>query len=140
MTMFNRDSKQVRIDTLIARSVRVNGDVEFAGGLHLDGQVAGGVRADSANPSSLSVSDTGSIEGPVEVTDLVLHGAVRGDIVARGRVVLGASARVQGNVYYGVIEMTLGAQIAGKLVRLDQGQGEGQGKDQGKDQSAAEPA
>jgi cytoskeletal protein CcmA (bactofilin family) len=136
MTMFNRDSKQVRIDTLIARSVRVNGDVEFAGGLHLDGQVAGGVRADSANPSSLSVSDTGSIEGPVEVTDLVLHGAVRGDIVARGRVVLGASARVQGNVYYGVIEMTLGAQIAGKLVRLDQGQGEGQGKDQ----SAAEPA
>jgi cytoskeletal protein CcmA (bactofilin family) len=136
MTMFNRDSKQVRIDTLLARSVRVNGDVEFAGGLHLDGQVAGGVRADSANPSSLSVSDTGSIEGPVEVTDLVLHGAVRGDIVARGRVVLGASARVQGNVYYGVIEMTLGAQIAGKLVRLDQGQGEGQGKDQ----SAAEPA
>lgn len=136
MTMFNRDSKPARIDTLIARSVRVSGDVEFAGGMHLDGQVAGGVRADPATPSSLSVSDTGSIEGPVEVTDLVLHGAVRGDIVARGRVVLGASARVEGNVHYGVIEMTLGAQIAGKLVRLDQGQGEGQGKDQG----AAEPA
>ena len=122
MTMFNRDSKPLRIDTLIARSVRVNGDVEFAGGLHLDGQVAGGVRADPANPSSLSVSDTGSIEGPVEVTDLLLHGAVRGDIVARGRVVLGASARVEGNLYYGVIEMTLGAQIAGKLVRLEQAQ------------------
>jgi cytoskeletal protein CcmA (bactofilin family) len=120
MTMFNRDSKQVRIDTLIARSVRVNGDLEFAGGMHLDGQVAGGVRADPASPSSLSVSDTGTIDGPVEVTDLVLHGAVRGDIVARGRVVLGASARVQGNLYYGVIEMTLGAQIAGKLVRVDQ--------------------
>ncbi|MGB6488549.1 MAG: polymer-forming cytoskeletal protein [Steroidobacteraceae bacterium] len=122
MTMFNSDSKPVRIDTLIARSVRVNGDVEFAGGLHLDGRVAGGVRADPSNPSSLSVSDTGSIEGPVEVTDLLLHGAVRGDIVARGRVVLGASARVEGNLYYGVIEMTLGAQIAGKLVRLEQAQ------------------
>ncbi|MFZ0500244.1 MAG: polymer-forming cytoskeletal protein [Steroidobacteraceae bacterium] len=119
MTMFNRDSKPARIDTLIARSVRVSGDVEFAGGMHLDGQVAGGVRADPATPSSLSVSDTGSIEGPVEVTDLVLHGAVRGDIVARGRVVLGASARVAGNLCYGVIEMTLGAQIEGKLVRLD---------------------
>lgn len=119
--MFNRDSKPLRIDTLIARSVRVNGDVEFAGGLHLDGQVAGGVRADPKSAASLSVSDTGSIEGPVEVTDLVLHGTVRGDIVARGRVVLGASARVEGNLYYGVIEMTLGAQIAGKLVRLDDG-------------------
>lgn len=122
MSMFNRDSKPVRIDTLIARSVKVNGDLEFAGGLHLDGRVAGGVRADPKSPASLSVSDTGSIEGPVEVTDLLLHGAVRGDIVARGRVVLGASARVEGNLYYGVIEMTLGAQIAGKLVRLEQAQ------------------
>jgi cytoskeletal protein CcmA (bactofilin family) len=123
MSMFNRDSKPVRIDTLIARSVKVNGDLEFAGGLHLDGRVAGGVRADPKTPASLSVSDTGSIEGPVEVTDLVLHGAVRGDIMAPGRVVLGASARVEGNLYYGVIEMTLGAQITGRLVRLEQSEG-----------------
>jgi cytoskeletal protein CcmA (bactofilin family) len=33
--------------------------------------------------------------------------------------VLGATARVEGNVYYGIIEMTLGAQIVGKLVRLE---------------------
>jgi cytoskeletal protein CcmA (bactofilin family) len=122
--MFKSDAKPARIDTLIARSVRVHGDVEFAGGLHLDGQVTGGVRADPqiAGPSSLSVSDTGSIEGSVEATDVVLHGSVRGDILARGRVVLGASARVEGSVYYGVIEMTLGAQITGKLVRLASGE------------------
>ena len=120
--MFKSDSKPARIDTLIARSVKVHGDVEFAGGLHLDGQVMGGVRAESQPPASLSVSETGSIEGPVEVTDLILHGTVRGDIIARGRLVLGASARVEGNVYYGVIEMTLGAQIAGKLVRLESGE------------------
>ena len=108
----------VRIDTLIARSVRVHGDLEFAGGLHLDGHVEGNVRADPQSPATLSVSDTGSIEGSVEATEVVLHGTVRGDIVARGRVVLGASARVEGDVHYGVIEMTLGAQITGRLVRL----------------------
>ena len=48
----------------------------------------------------------------------MLNGTVNGDIVAPGRVVLGATARVQGNVYYGVIEMTLGAQIMGKLTRI----------------------
>lgn len=116
--MFKDDSKPARIDTLIARSVKVQGDVEFAGGLHLDGTVTGGVRADPKSPSALSVSGTGSIEGPVEVTDITLHGTVRGDIVARGRVVLGASAKVEGNVFYGVIEMTMGARITGKLVRL----------------------
>jgi cytoskeletal protein CcmA (bactofilin family) len=116
--MFNRDTKQARIDTLIGRASRVQGDLEFSGGLHLDGSIAGNVRADPVEGSSLSISETGSIEGNVEAWNVMLNGTVRGDIVARERVVLGATARVQGNVYYGVIEMTLGAQIMGKLTRI----------------------
>ena len=116
--MFGRDSKQARIDTLIGKASRVHGDLEFAGGLHLDGSIAGNVRADPSQDSSLSVSETGSIEGNVEAGNVMLNGSVTGDILARHRVVLGATARVQGNVYYGVIEMTLGAQIMGKLTRL----------------------
>lgn len=123
--MFSRDSKQTRIDTLIGKASRVHGDLEFAGGLHLDGSIAGNVRADPVEGSSLSVSETGSIDGNVEVDSLMLNGAVRGDIVARGRVVLGATAQVQGNVYYGVIEMTLGAQIMGKLTRITEAAPEG---------------
>jgi cytoskeletal protein CcmA (bactofilin family) len=116
--MFNRDTKQARIDTLIGKASRVNGDLEFAGGLHLDGSIAGNVRADPGQSSSLSVSETGSIAGNVDVDNIMLNGSVRGDIVARGRVVLAATAQVHGNVYYGVIEMTLGAQIMGKLTRI----------------------
>jgi len=113
--MFTRDSKQ--IDTLIGKSVRVRGDIDFEGGLHLDGHVAGAVRADEAGAATLSVSETGSVEGTVHVPNVVLNGSVKGDIHARERLVLGATARVEGNVYYGTIEMTLGAQIIGKLVR-----------------------
>jgi|SRR5579872_2020617 len=116
--MFTRDSKQPRIDTLIGKAARVNGDLEFSGGLHLDGTIAGNVRAEPSEGSSLSVSESGSIDGAVEVPNVMLNGSVKGDIVASGRIVLGATARVQGNVYYGVIEMTLGAQIMGKLTRL----------------------
>jgi cytoskeletal protein CcmA (bactofilin family) len=116
--MFNRDTKQARIDTLIGKASRVHGDLEFAGGLHLDGTIAGNVRADPSEGSSLSISETGSIEGNVEAENVMLNGTVRGDILARGRIVLGATASVQGNVYYGVIEMTLGAQIMGKLTRV----------------------
>jgi cytoskeletal protein CcmA (bactofilin family) len=116
--MFTRDSKQMRIDTLIGKAARVHGDVEFAGGLHLDGSIAGNVRSDQAPGSTLSVSETGSIEGAVEVPNVILNGTVRGDIHARERVVFGATAKVEGNVYYGVIEMTLGAQIMGKLMRV----------------------
>ncbi len=120
--MFGRDSKaNGRIDTLVGKSAKVQGDLEFTGGLHLDGRVAGNVRADNDPTATLSVSETGSIEGSVDVPSIVLNGSVRGDIVARDRVVLGATAKVQGNVHYGVIEMTLGAEIKGKLVPLPTG-------------------
>ena len=117
--MFNRDPRETRIDTLIGKAARVHGDIDFRGGLHLDGQVTGAVRSEESRGSTLSVSETGSIEGGVQVPNVVLNGTIRGDIHALERVVLGATARVEGNVYYGIIEMTLGAQIIGKLVRLE---------------------
>ncbi|HLJ39700.1 MAG TPA: polymer-forming cytoskeletal protein [Steroidobacteraceae bacterium] len=116
--MFSRESRPPHIDTLIGKGVRVQGDIDFLGGMHLDGAIAGNVRSDSAPESTLSVSETGSIDGSVEVPNVILQGQVRGDIRAAERVVLGATARVEGDVYYGVIEMTLGAQIMGKLVRI----------------------
>jgi cytoskeletal protein CcmA (bactofilin family) len=115
--MFTRHSRP-RIDTLIGAAVRVAGDVEFEGGLHLDGRVAGNVRAVRSAGSTLTVSETGFIEGAVTVPDIELHGTVKGDIRASARVVIGATARIEGNVFYGVIEIALGAQIMGKLVRL----------------------
>lgn len=116
--MFTRDSRPPRIDTLIGKAAHVHGDVDFQGGLHLDGHIDGAVRSDEAPESSLWVSESGSIQGAVRVPNVVLNGTVKGDIHARERVVLGATARVEGDVYYGIIEMTLGAQIVGKLVRL----------------------
>jgi cytoskeletal protein CcmA (bactofilin family) len=116
--MFTREPKQARIDTLIGKTARVHGDLEFAGGLHLDGSVIGNVRSDRAPSSTLSVSEGASIEGTVDVPNVRLDGTVKGNIHAPGRVVLGATARVEGNLYYGVIEMTLGAQIMGKLTQV----------------------
>ncbi len=112
-----RDNKPAaRIDTLIGRSASVQGDVEFAGGLHVEGHVTGNVRATPGGPSALSVSENGVIEGSVTCPHVVLNGVVNGDITASERVALGAKARVRGNVSYGVIEMALGAEISGKLI------------------------
>jgi len=115
--MFKRRKRSTtRIDTLIGRSARVQGDIEFSGGLHIDGCVTGNVRAPDNTGAALSVSEQGMIEGSVEAPQVVLNGKVNGDIAASERLVLGAKARVKGNVYYGVIEMALGAEISGKLV------------------------
>jgi len=117
--MFNRHknpAKPVQIDTLIGANTRINGDVQFSGGLHVDGTIEGNVSADQSSGSKLSISDSGKVQGSIHVANVVLNGLVQGDIVAQTRVDLGRTAQVNGDVYYGLIEMTMGAQINGKLI------------------------
>jgi cytoskeletal protein CcmA (bactofilin family) len=117
--MFKRDEKTGgRIDSLLSASTRIQGDVQFSGGLHLDGTVAGSVRAADQAPSRLVISDSAVVEGSVEAQTVELHGTVRGDIVASQRVTLGSKACVEGNLHYGAIEMAAGARINGKLVKI----------------------
>jgi len=120
--MFGRRRQtSTRIDTLLGKTANLNGDLEFSGGLHLDGRVNGNVRSTAPDGGALSVSETGFIEGRVEVTSIVMNGTVNGDMYARDRLVLGGKARVNGNVHYGVIEMAPGAVITGKLIPLSDG-------------------
>lgn len=115
--MFNRSKPKLqRIDTLIGAATRIIGDVQFSGGFHVDGHVKGNVDAPADSGATLSVSDSGVVEGSVAVPNVILNGTVKGDILAHDRVELGATARVTGNVYYALIEMEMGAEINGKLI------------------------
>ena len=112
----SKQSKNANVGTLIGPKTRINGDVEFTGGLHLDGYINGNVKGDSNQSTFLSVSQQGSIEGSVIAPNVILNGIVKGDIDASARIELGANARVMGNVHYTVIETAVGAQINGKLI------------------------
>jgi cytoskeletal protein CcmA (bactofilin family) len=120
--MFRRDNNSdLPIDTLISSKTRIQGDVQFSGGMHLEGTVAGSVRALPDAPSRLVVSEGAVVEGSVEASTVELQGRVRGDISAAQRVLLGPKASVEGNLHYGAIEMAAGAQIKGKLVKIPNG-------------------
>ena len=115
--MFKRKpNKNLQIDTLIGAGTRINGDVEFSGGLHLDGYINGNVSGDQNAGTILSVSEQGGIEGSVKAPTVILNGIVKGDIDTTLRVELGEKARVLGNVRYSAIETAVGAQINGKLI------------------------
>jgi cytoskeletal protein CcmA (bactofilin family) len=115
--MFKRKpNSSSKIDTLIGAKTRINGDVEFTGGFHLDGYISGNLIGDLSGDAVLSVSEQGCIEGSVVAPNIVLNGMVKGDIEANGRVELGPQARVLGNVHYTTLETAVGAQITGKLI------------------------
>jgi cytoskeletal protein CcmA (bactofilin family) len=105
-----------KVDTIIGQQTRIEGDVHFSGGLHIDGQVKGGVIAEADSTSVLTVSEHGSIEGDVRVPTVILNGKVTGDVRSAERIELAAKARVDGDVYYNLIEMAMGAAVNGSLV------------------------
>jgi cytoskeletal protein CcmA (bactofilin family) len=103
------------ITTLIAEGTVIRGDVEFTGGLHLDGRIEGAISANGAD-AVLNLSDKGRVTGEIRASNAVINGMVQGDIVVAERLELAAGARIEGNVYYKVLEMSAGAQINGKMV------------------------
>lgn len=119
--MFKKDSKpQNRIDTLIGAGTCVTGDITFTGGLRIDGEIRGNVRATGDQSSTLVVSEHARVEGEVSVSHLVINGTVLGPVISSGFLELQAKARVTGDVEYNTIEMHLGAVVQGKLVHTGQ--------------------
>ena len=104
------------IATLIGAGTIVTGDMDFRGGLHLEGRIVGDVRGAAGSSATLTVGHAAVIEGSVSVDALVLNGAVHGDVLTRERVELGPTARVEGNVTYKVLQMAAGARVDGRLI------------------------
>ena len=101
--------------TLIASGTAIKGDIVFSGRLHVDGKVEGAIRGDGAQ-AMLTLSEHAVVIGEVQAPHIVVNGAITGDVTASERLELASNARVEGNVYYKVLEMSAGAQINGKMV------------------------
>jgi cytoskeletal protein CcmA (bactofilin family) len=105
-----------RIDTLIGQGTEINGDLVYAGGLHVDGRINGNVVAEEGSSSILILSEFGHIEGDVKVPNIVINGKIVGDVHGSTRVELAPKSRIKVSVYYNLIEMAIGAEVNGALV------------------------
>lgn len=113
----NKHSKpQSRIDTLIGEGTTIDGNVNFSGGMRIDGQVNGNVIAAKDKPSTLVLSEQAKINGEVRVTHLVVNGAISGPVTASEYMELQSKARLAGDVHYKTLEIQLGAIVEGRLI------------------------
>jgi cytoskeletal protein CcmA (bactofilin family) len=110
---------QNRIDTLIGAGTVIQGDVTFVGGMRVDGHVNGNVIAVPGSPSTLVLSEQGSINGEVVATHLVLSGSITGAATASEYLELHAKARLHGDVHYKMLEIQLGAVLEGRLIHIN---------------------
>jgi cytoskeletal protein CcmA (bactofilin family) len=116
--MFGRKTNKPhnRIDSLIGSGTIISGDLNFSGGMRIDGQVNGNVIATPGKPSTLVLSELSQINGDVNVTHLVANGAIKGAVTAGEYLELQSKARITGDVSYHTLEIQVGAVVDGKLL------------------------
>jgi cytoskeletal protein CcmA (bactofilin family) len=107
------------IECLVGARMSVTGDITFSGGLNIAGSVTGAVIGEGTD-ALIDLNETGRIEGDVRAPHVHLHGEMNGDVVASEKLVLGATAKVRGNIYYKLLEMTAGAQVNGQMIHQDE--------------------
>lgn len=93
----------------IGAQVTINGNLEAAGDLHIEGSVVGDVRC-----QTLHLGETGKITGNIHAARIRVAGSVEGGIEARDLSVE-ATGRVKGDVTYGRLRVANGASLEGKL-------------------------
>lgn len=122
--MFGKGKKAScsRIDTIIGQNTRLEGDVRFSGGLHIDGKIKGNIIAEPGAEAVLTLSEQAGVEGDIRVPNLVLNGAVVGDVHVSERLEMASHAKVTGDVFYHLLEMAMGAEVNGSLVHRSEPQ------------------
>jgi cytoskeletal protein CcmA (bactofilin family) len=115
-----RKGKSTRIDTLIGQHTHIKGDISFSGGLRIDGSIAGNINATGDNDSVLTLSEMGSIEGEVRVPNLIINGNITGNVYASEHIELAPKARIKGNVYYHLLEMSMGSAVNGQMIHINE--------------------
>lgn len=115
----NKSTKPSPIDSLIGSGSTISGDVQFTGGLRIDGCVRGNIKAVGDKPGTLVLSEMAKVEGEIEVGHIVINGTVAGPVRATQYLELLPKARVTGDVTYKTIEIHVGAIVMGRMVHID---------------------
>ena len=100
----------------IGETMQVEGDMRSAGSLDVAGLVNGSIFV-----SDMTVTETGSVRGSIESTNVEINGHVEGKITA-DIVIIGKSAVIKGDIFFkNTLRTEEGADIDGYIKRTSNG-------------------
>ena len=103
------------VGTFIDSDTRISGDIQFVGNALIDGYLEGYIKAEGSD-SKLTISEHGHVKGSMVVPHLLVDGMIEGEVCVTERLELGPKARIIGDVRYNLLEISIGAQVDGKLI------------------------
>lgn len=111
--MFGKKTPAIR--TLIGEGTVINGEIKFADGLRIDGEVVGNITAVGERRTMLVISEKAKVSGRVRAGHVIINGLVTGPVESEDLLELQPKARIVGDVRYEALEMHQGATIDGEL-------------------------
>ncbi len=102
-------AEQEVIASIIDKTMTLSGEIQFSGKTRIDGRINGDVQGEH-----LVISESGSIEGDIEVESLNCYGIINGSIVADVLCVR-KGCRIQGRVTAKDLTVEPGAAICGEV-------------------------
>lgn len=117
--MFSKDNKLERFkdaETIIGASIKVKGNFQGQGNIIIEGALEGSLKT----ASDVFIGNQSKIVANIESKGAVINGEVRGNIKAKGYLIIGGTAQIFGDIQYGEISIDKGASINGQLVMLSE--------------------
>ena len=96
--------------SVVGRGTRIEGTVEAAGSLRVEGEVKGKITAER----EVTLSPQGRVEANIQAGSIVLAGQVKGNLAAKGDVSLPADSRLDGNIRAHNVDV--GGVVKGNIV------------------------
>lgn len=107
-----REGSQESAETIIASSVKVEGDFSSQGNVLIEGTVEGKLHT----AKDLRVGEKAKISADVSATNAVIAGEIRGNLVVAEKLELEPTARIMGDVRTKILLVAAGATVNGRIM------------------------
>ncbi len=101
------------VPSIISADLKIVGDLNSGGDLQIDGAVEGDITS-----RALTIGESAVVRGVLKAETVRIYGSVIGEVRANS-VTLSKTARVEGDIVHQSLTMEAGADLIGRLSRLD---------------------
>lgn len=101
-----------RVASRITSGLKVHGEISGSTELYIDGEVQGKIRLGTAR---ISVGPNARVQADIDAGEIVINGAVQGNVKASESATFGSSSRMVGSILTPRIGIDDGARVRGKV-------------------------
>ena len=95
--------------SILGPELKIDGDVSVSGSLLIYGTVNGSI----SSQASVRSAKGSKVKGDIIANEAQIHGLVEGNLIIKGKILLGNESQVTGNLQSGTLVIEEGAKFAG---------------------------